>query len=163
MTEISANTKIVIEKPSVNTYEGIYNLINYYAERREMLAKSLDEIYRLTRGFRVLVDHSQAQPKVIACAHLDIFSPVLAEIKSLAVDPDYQGYGYGRMLVADCEKEAQQLGIKQIFALTYKEGFFEKQGYKVVDIDSLPEKVFKECVKCPFYGECNEIAVLKQI
>ena len=94
---------------------------------------------------------------------MDIFTPILAEIKSLAVAGDYQGQGLGRALVEDCEREARELGIKKVFVLTYQEEFFKKLGYIVVSRDSLPEKVYKECVKCAFYNDCNEIAMTKDL
>jgi amino-acid N-acetyltransferase len=74
-----------------------------------------------------------------------------------------QGQGYGRRLVTDCEREAKERGIQKLFVLTYQQTFFEKLGYQVADIKTLPEKVFKECVICPFYDNCNEIAMIKLI
>ncbi|MFM7457204.1 MAG: GNAT family N-acetyltransferase [bacterium] len=103
------------------------------------------------------------QRSLIACAHLDIFTNQLAEVKSLAVHEAFHGQGLGRMLVEDCENEARSMQIKTIFALTYQIKFFEKIGYHLVDIQSLPEKVFKECVVCPFYGACNENALIKRL
>ena len=148
---------ITINKPNEASFGQIHKLINYYAERREMLPKTLDEIYHQMRGFRVLL----AGDIVVGCAHLDIFGPELAEIKSLAIKPEHAGQGHGSKLVEHCLKEANELGITKVFALTYKAEFFHKLDFKTVDIESLPEKVFKECVVCPFYGECNETAVVK--
>lgn len=150
---------LVLELPTQDTYAQLYDLINHYAERKEMLPKTYDELYQRTRDFRLLVDRSSGE--VLACSHLDIFTPVLAEVKSLAVKPEYQGQGYGKLMVEDCETEARELGIERIFALTYQVEFFKRVGYELIDINSLPEKVFKECVICPFKDNCNESAVLK--
>ena len=110
------------------------------------------------RGFRLIKDGAG---ELLACAHLDIFGENLAEVKSLAVHPDHHAKGLGRIIVEDCEAEAKALGITKVFALTYQDIFFHKIGYKTIDIKTLPEKVFSECVHCPFYENCNEIAVLK--
>ncbi len=153
-------------KPNAQTFQGLFDLIKFYSDRKEMLPKTLDELYRQTRGFRILlneVDDLSEVPQVIGSAHLDIFTPLLGEIKSLAVAEAFAGKGYGRLLVEDCEREARELGLKKLFVLTYKQGFFEKLGYHVVDIKTLPEKVFQECVKCHFYNSCNEIAMVKEI
>lgn len=147
-----------ITKPSENTFDQLFKLIKYYSDRFEMLPKTMDELYHQMRGFRLLVDDRN---RVMGCAHLDIFTPTLAEVKSLAVDPEMQGRGYGRILVEDCEREARELGIKKIFALTYRDQFFKHLGYEQVTMDTLPEKVYKECVKCHYYNNCNEIAVVK--
>jgi len=149
---------LTIRRPSSEQdFNQLYELINFFAAKFEMLPKTLDELYHSAQAFRVIV----IDDKVIGSAHLDLFTPTLAEVKSLAVDAKHQGQGIGRLLVEDCEKEAKDLGIKNIFALTYKEKFFEKIGYKQVSMDALPEKVYKECVKCRYYNNCNEIAVLK--
>ncbi len=152
-----------LELPSQETYAQLYELINHYAERKEMLPKTYDELYQRTRDFRLLVDRSSSELQVLACSHLDIFTPTLAEVKSLAVRPEYQGQGYGRLMVEDCETEARELGIERIFALTYQVDFFKRLSYEVIDIKTLPEKVFKECVICPFKDNCNETAVIKKL
>ena len=149
-----------LEKPSEKTFDQLFLLIKYYSDRFEMLPKTMDELYHQMRGFRLLVDDFD---QLLGCAHLDVFTPVLAEVKSLAVQPHALGKGLGRVLVEDCEREARELGIKKIFALTYKDEFFKHLGYDVVTMDSLPEKVYKECVKCHYYNNCNEIAVLKNL
>ena len=151
--------QITLTTPNEQSFAQIHELINFYAERREMLPKTLDEIYHQMRGFRVLVSGDE----VIGCAHLDIFGPDLAEIKSLAIKPEYAGQGHGSKLVEDCLREAGELGITKVFALTYRAEFFHKLGFETTNLESLPEKVFKECVVCPFYGECNETAVIKNI
>jgi amino-acid N-acetyltransferase len=145
---------------SQEDFLSVYELIKNFSEKKEMLPRSLDHLYRIARGLRTI---KNAEGEVIACAHLDLFSTELAEIKSLAVKQAYQGKGFAKALVEDCEREAEKLSIKKVFALTYQEKFFIKLGYKVVPIDSLPEKVFKECVICPFFRNCNEIAVVKFI
>lgn len=147
---------ILITKPNSDSFQGLFDLIKTFSDRKLMLPLSLDEIFHRAQAFRVIEDRG-----VIASAHLDIFTPTLAEIKSLAVLDEYQGKGYGRALVEDCEKEAQELGIQKVFVLTYQEEFFKKLGYQVVSRDSLPEKVYKECVKCVHYNNCNEIAMVK--
>lgn len=164
--------RMQITKASSETFQGLYELIKSFSDRKLMLPLTQDDIFHRAQAFRVIetvIASEQSEhgnlpaTKVIASAHLDIFTPILAEIKSLAVADEYQGKGYGRALVEDCEKEALELGIKKVFVLTYQEEFFKKLGYTVVSRDSLPEKVYKECVKCSFYNDCNEIAMIKEL
>jgi amino-acid N-acetyltransferase len=152
--------KYSIQKLKTQESLELQSLINKYAEQKLLLHKSLDEIYHLLRGFRIIKNEHE---KIIACAHLDLFTEELAEVKSLVVAEEYQGLGLGRKLVEDCQLEAKELGIKKLFALTYQEEFFKKLDFEVVDLKTLPEKVFKECVTCPFFNNCNEIAMLKFI
>lgn len=136
---------------------ALYQLIKVFSDQYIMLPKSMDELINTQSMFRIVVDDQ----KVIACAMLDQFTDELAEVKSLAVDKAYQGRGLGRLLVNDCEKDAQAKGIKKLFALTFEEKFFNKLDFKTVSMESLPEKVYRECVRCHYYNDCKEIAVLK--
>jgi len=84
----------------------------------------------------------------------------MAELKSLAVDPDLQSGGYGSALVAACVEEGQRLGMQQLFALSYRPGFFERLGWQQADVMTLPRKVWNECYRCPKFPGCEEIALI---
>ena len=84
----------------------------------------------------------------------------LAEVRSLAVAAAYEGRGVGRHLVEACLDEARQLGLPRIFALTYKQAFFEKFGFRVVEKSELPHKVWGDCLKCAKFPDCDEIAMI---
>lgn len=149
-----------IVKPNAANLIGIHDLIKGFSDEKLMLPLTLEEICHRIHGFRIIIDKSN---KVIASAYLDIFTPEIAEIKSLAVAKNYQRQGLGAKLVTDCEKEAKELGIKKVFVLTYQEKFFADNDYRIVDRNTLPEKVYRECVVCPFYHNCNETAMIKEI
>jgi len=85
----------------------------------------------------------------------------LAEIKSLVVVPKFCKKGLGTKLIQQCHKEAKKLGVKRVFALTYIPKFFKKFGFKETSREELPHKIWAECIKCPFFPDCNEIAVIK--
>ncbi len=137
----------------------ICGLINYYAERGRMLHRSLEHIYDSLREFQVAEENG----RVIGCIALDIFWANLAEIKSLAVDKDFTGKGIGAALVAAAVADARKMGISRLFALTYEKDFFVKQGFEVIDRQTLPEKVWRECISCPKADACDETAVMLQI
>ncbi len=154
-----------VRKAEIEDIDSIAKLLKYFSDKRLLLPKSTDDLYRQIRGFRVAVaeDLHSGKDRVIGSAHLDIFTENLAEVKSLAVSPNYQGLGVGKLLVQDCEREAKGISIKKVFALTYQVDFFKKLNYEPIDINSLPEKVFTECVNCPFFGKCNENAFIKML
>lgn len=133
--------------------------MNHFAQKGEMLPRSQSELYENIRDFFVVEDEG----KVIGCCALHILWDNLAEVKSLAVDSSYQGKGIGRLLVNTCLDEARELGIRKVFALTFKPGFFEKLGFKLVDKDDLPRKVWGECIKCPLFPDCKEEAVILEL
>lgn len=137
---------------------AIFELINEYAERNIMLHRSMESLYESLRDFIVAQD---ADGRIIGCVALDIFWADLAEIKSLAAAPDARGQGVGYSLLAAAVGQAGRLGIGKLFALTYEQEFFARQGFDVIDRNDLPEKVWRECIACPKVDNCDEIAMMR--
>jgi amino-acid N-acetyltransferase len=134
----------------------IQALVIPFADRDEMLHRSLSEIHENIRDYFVVEEAGE----LVGCCSLHVDTERLAEIKALAVAEVCQGRGYGRDLVAACMEEGRELGLGTLFALTYKPGFFEKLGFRVVDKATLPHKVWTECIRCPKFSNCGEIAVV---
>ncbi len=147
------------EKARVSDVPQMHKLINSFADKDEMLARSLSEIYENIRDYFVVRQGEQ----VIACAALHVSWSDLAEIKSLAVADDSQRQGIGDQLIEACLKEAEELGIPTIFCLTYKPAFFEKCGFSQVDKAELPRKVRGECYRCPKFPDCDEVALIYRL
>ncbi len=145
-----------VEKAKIGDALQMHRLINYFADKGEMLARSLSEIYENIRDYFVV----RQDERVIACAALHVSWSDLAEIKSLAVAKDSQEQGIGAQLVEACLKEASELGIPTVFCLTYKPTFFEKAGFSQVDKAALPHKVWGECYRCPKFPNCDEVALI---
>jgi len=144
------------EKARVSDVSQMHKLINSFADKGEMLARSLSEIYENIRDYFVV----RQGERVIACVALHVSWSDLAEIKSLAVAEDCQQQGIGDQLVEACLKEAKELGIPTVFCLTYKPAFFEKGGFSQVDRAELPHKVWGECYRCPKFPNCDEVALI---
>ena len=144
------------EKARVSDVPQMHELINYFADKGEMLARSLSEIYENIRDYFVV----RQGERVIACAALHVSWSDLAEIKSMAVTEDSQKQGIGDQLVEACLREAKELGIPTVFCLTYKPAFFEKCAFSQVDKAELPRKVWGECYRCPKFPDCDEVALI---
>ena len=132
-------------------------MINAFARQDIMLARSLSELYENIRDYWV----KEEKGKVAGCAALHISWDNLAEIKSVAVLKRRQGKGVGRELIEACLNEAVGLGIKKVFMLTYKPEYFKKFGFKRVSHASLPHKIWAECINCPKFPNCQEVALQK--
>ena len=145
-----------LEKARIRDVTQMHQLINYFADKGEMLARSLSEIYENIRDYFVV----RQGERVIACVALHVSWSDLAEIKSLVVAEDSQQQGIGDQLVEACLKEAKELGIPTVFCLTYKPAFFEKGGFSQVDKAELPHKVWGECYRCPKFPNCDEVALI---
>jgi amino-acid N-acetyltransferase len=145
-----------VEKARIDDVPAIHRLVNLFADRGEMLHRPLSEVYENLRDFFVI----RKDEELVACVALHICWSDLAEIKSLAVREEDQEQGVGKRLAEACIDEARGLGIATLFALTYKPTFFEKLGFKRVDVQELPRKVWGECQRCPKFPNCDETALI---
>ena len=151
---------VTIRKAKMPDVFCIHELIQPFAARDEMLPRSVAEICESLRDYFVAEENGA----VVGCCALHLSTLDLAEVKALAVDERYQGRGIGRMLVDACIKEARDLGVKRVFALTYRPGFFQRFfGFKQVEKSSLPHKVWNECIHCPKFPTCGEEAVVLDV
>jgi amino-acid N-acetyltransferase len=150
----------MITKAKLADAKNIYRLVNAFAKKKAMLPRSLNYIYENIRDFWVY----KKDGKVIGCCALHIIGwDGLAEIKCLSVKKTAQKDGVGKKLAQKCLSEAKKLDVQNVFALTYVPDFFKKLGFKVVSKDALPHKIWSECIDCPFFPDCNEIAVFRNI
>lgn len=149
----------MIRKANVTDVKKIQKLVNYYAKRERMLPRSLNELYENIRDFYVYTEGKN----IYGCCALHVDWEDLSEIKSLAVVPSKTKHGIGKKLLEHCLKEAKTLKLKKVFALTYIPEFFEDFGFRMVDRQELPHKIWSECIKCMYFPDCKEIAMLKEI
>lgn len=144
-----------IRKATVSDVPKIRELITVYASKNLMLPRSLHDIYECVRDYWVC----EKTGEVIGCAALHVNWEDLAEIRSLAVAEKEHGRGIGTRLVRRCIREAKNLGIKRLFALTYIPGFFQRHGFRPCPKEDLPRKIWAECIRCPKFPDCDEIAL----
>lgn len=138
---------------------AMQRLINRFAERDEMLPRALHELYENLRDFFVLDEEGE----IVGCAALHLNWANLAEVKSVAVAEHCRRRGFGAQLVQACIDDARALGVARLFCLTYQPEFFRAQGFREVDRDTLPRKVWSECIRCPKFSHCTEIAMALQV
>ncbi|MDY0292324.1 MAG: N-acetyltransferase [Desulfuromonadaceae bacterium] len=149
----------MIRKAHIDDAKAIHKLLSAYAQAGTMLSRSLANIYQTIRSFYIYEDNGE----VVGISCLQIWWADLAEVRSLAVSSSHAGKGLGRELVEACLHEAQELGISRVFVLTYQEDFFARLGFEVIEKNELPQKIWGDCMQCPKFPDCDEIAMAKQI
>jgi len=149
----------MLRTATLEDIKEIHNLISLYASDNLMLSRTLNEICEHIRDFVVFIENEV----VVGCCALQIYMDELAEIKSLAVKQKYQNKGIGTKLVKYNLEQASNLKVKKVFVLTYKQHFFTNLGLKVIDKKDLPQKIWRECIKCHKFPNCDEIAMIKLI
>jgi amino-acid N-acetyltransferase len=151
---------MTVRPAKVSDAAAICELVNYYAERGRMLHRSLESVYNALRDFLVAADDNG---HIVGCAALSLVWGDLAEVKSMAVRPEMLRRGIGSALLAGAVADARRLGITRVFALTYETEFFVRSGFEVINRDSLPEKVWSECISCPKVDACDETAMMLRL
>ena len=149
----------MIRKAKIAEAKTIQKLINSFAKEGKLLPRSLSEIYDNLRDFFVFEEDG----RILGVCALHICWEDLAEIRSLAVQEDAGRKGVGRQLVEACLEEAKELGVKKVFLLTYIPSFFRKLGFSEVDKATLPHKIWGDCLRCPKFPYCDEVALLKTL
>lgn len=144
-----------IRRASLADTEILHELVNKYAGQGLMLPRPRSMLYENIRDFIVV----ETEKGIVGAGALHIMWKDLAEIRALAVREDMFKKGVGRKIVNCCLKEAEELGIPKVFTLTYQPGFFQKMGFVVVDKENMPQKVWKECIDCPKFPNCDEICM----
>jgi len=148
-----------IRKATLHDGPAIHALVADYARRGEVLPRTLSEIYETIRAWMVAEEEGQ----VIGCGALVILDADLAEVRSLAVAPAYQGNGIGRKIVEALIEEGKALGVTTVFALTRAVPFFERLGFAVTEKERFPRKIWRDCLKCSLFPYCDETAVVRTV
>ncbi|MGE5257880.1 MAG: N-acetyltransferase [Hyphomicrobiales bacterium] len=151
-----------IRKAHISDVEELLKLVNGFAARNLMLPRGPQYLFENIRDFVVIVDDTP-DATIVACGSLHVLWDDMAEIRSMAIHPDYQKRGLGRRLVEFLKQEAHQLGIKRLFTFTLSEEFFARLGFTRKLRDELPPKVWGECSRCPKYFQCDEVGMVLEI
>ncbi len=149
----------MIRRAKIKDVPQIVQLINYYAQKGQMLGRPLIHLYDSIRDFVV----AEADGRVVGCGSLAVVWSDIAEVRSIAVHPDYQRRGYGRAMVEELLRDARDLELPRVFCLTYQPEFFRRLGFRDADKHELPHKVWRDCINCPKFPDCDEVAMIIDI
>jgi amino-acid N-acetyltransferase len=155
----TTQTTVAVRKAAMRDIPGMLALINSYAANGIMLPRTEFEMSEHIRDFSVAYEGEL----LVGCGALHFYTPTTAEVRSLAVLPEIKQRGIGRALVEALEQEARENDLEAIFAFTYAPQFFGKLGFSEIERGELPLKAWKDCLRCPKFQHCDEIAVLKRL
>jgi len=148
----------VVRKARATDVPAMQTLVAHFAARGELLPRSLNEMYQHLRDFFV----AEVDGEIAGVCGLSLYWEDLAEIRTLAVHEAHGGMGLGSALVTACLQEAGALGVGRVFALTYRPGYFERFGFRTIDKRELPQKIWRDCIKCAKFACCDEIALIRE-
>ncbi len=150
---------VILRPAVVGDVPAMSEMINAFAAQQQMLPRSQFQFYQHVRDFTVL-EHAG---EVIGCGALQFVWSDMAEIRSLAVKEAWQGRGLGRRLVLHLLDQAREHRIPRVFCLTYQDAFFASLQFHVIPRESLPHKIWGDCLNCPKYPDCDEIAMIHNL
>ena len=149
----------MVRKAVIKDVKEIYELVESFARKGDMLHRPLNDLYANIRDFFVY----EKDGEILGTCALHICWEDLAEVRSLAVKEGAAGKGVGKGLVDACLDEARRFGVRKVFALTYRPAFFEKMGFRSIEKDVLPHKIWGDCIKCVKFPNCDESAVMIEL
>ncbi len=147
---------INIRKARLKDVPQMMPILHEYARQAEILPRQEAEVYQSIRDWVV----ADVDGQIAGMGALLVMWHDLAEIRSLVINPAFHSQGLGRAIVNQLVAEARVLELPRVFALTRKPGFFLKVGFQTTRIEALPRKVHKDCVFCPKFHACDEVAVI---
>ena len=150
----------LVRKANVEDVPAVYDLLRRLAGEGLLLPRSYVDLYESLQTLHV-VDDPGRPGDLAGVGALQVAWGDLAEVRSLAVPGELRGRGYGRELTLAVEEEARSLKVRRMFVLTYIPDFFIRLGYRIVGLDSLPQKIWAVCFNCVHYPDCKEIALVK--
>jgi len=161
--------RIVIQKAQIRDVEEILELVNGFAASNLMLPRGPQYLYENIRDFVIasdknvpvysLTENREVMNLIVACGSLHVLWEDIAEVRALAIHPDYQHLGLGSRIVEKMKEEARKIGIHRLFTFTMTEEFFKTLGFSKIKRKDLPPKVWGECSRCPKYFQCDEVGM----
>lgn len=150
---------MILRKANLLDAEEMMEIINHQAQMGLMLPRSRNMIYENIREFVL----AEEEGKIVGVGGLHIMWHDLAEIRALAIAPDYQKQGIGKKIVEQLICEARELKCTDVFVLTYQPGFFQHLDFTIVEKEKMPTKVWKECINCVKFPNCDEVPLMRSV
>jgi amino-acid N-acetyltransferase len=151
----------MIRKATISDIKEIHELLLDYGNQGQMLSRPLSELYDHVRDFSVFVDQEGKQ--IAGCCALQFCWEDLAEIRSLAVVSGFHNQKIGTALVEATIAEAKSFNVQKLFTLTYQPEFFKHFGFTQIDRSDLPLKIWKDCIICVKFPNCDETAMIYRL
>jgi amino-acid N-acetyltransferase len=148
--------RITIRSAQASDARRLFALIEANQSEGHLLPRTLSEITQHADRFVVAV----RRRRIVGCAELAPLSPLVAEVRSLAVDASARKLGIGTTIVDEVRGRARRGGFDRLCAFTHVPGYFMPMGFSIVPHLWVAEKVTADCVKCPLFRRCGQYAMV---
>jgi amino-acid N-acetyltransferase len=148
---------MLVRKAILPDVPQIHELIANYSPDNTLLARSFAELCENVRDFTVV----EYEGRIIGCGALHLYGTHLTEVRSIAVWPEAKGLGAGRLLIEALLQEAKDQHVTCVCLFTRIPDFFGHFGFRMAQREELPDKMYKDCIKCPRLHACDEVAMVR--
>jgi amino-acid N-acetyltransferase len=149
-------TDLVVRDATADDAEALDALIREHRTEGHLLPRQIDELRQHASRFVVC----DVAGEITACGELAPLSPAVAEVRSLVVSKTFRRVGLAARLVSELRRRAEAAGFETLCAFTHDARFFTRQNFSVVPHDWVPEKIAADCVSCPLFGRCGQLAMV---
>ncbi|MDR1294084.1 MAG: amino-acid N-acetyltransferase [Bifidobacteriaceae bacterium] len=122
---------------------GVRALVSPYVDRRFIVAKPPVAYYESVQEFVVAI----VDERVVGCGALHVMWADLAEVRTLAVLPEYRGAGIGHLILEALLARARDLRLERVFCLTFEVGFFRCHGFGEIAGTPVTPRVYAELLR----------------
>ena len=135
--------EVTVRRARTADVPAIRRLVDTYSVDGRLLSKATVTLYEDVPEFRV----AEVDGRVVGCGALHVMWEDLAEIRTLAVDPDRRGHGIGGRIVTELLADARYLGVRRVFVLTFETEFFRRFGFREIDGAPVPPDVYEQLLR----------------
>ena len=135
---------ITVRPARTSDVPAIRALVEPLVAQRVLVDKDAVAYYAGLQQFVVAVTGDE---HVIGCGALHVLWDDLAEVRTLAVDPEHLGRGVGGRLLENLLDRARALGVRRVFCLTFEVDFFARHGFEVIKGAPVEPEVYAELLR----------------
>jgi amino-acid N-acetyltransferase len=151
--------RITLRTADASHANRLHALITANLEEGHLLPRMLNELKVHAERFTIAVRGNT----IVGCAELAPLSPVVAEVRSLAVHASARNSGVGTQIVDELRRRARLEGFDKLCAFTHTPVYFIRMGFSIVPHLWIPEKVYTDCIGCPKFRQCGQHAMVVPI
>ena len=136
--------RITVRRARTGDVRRIVALVDTYASERILLGKELVTIFEDVQEFQIAVADEET---VIGCGALHVMWEDLAEVRTLAVDPQWRKHRVGHRILEALIDQAREVGVGRLFCLTFEVDFFTRHGFHPIDGTPVEPAVYAELLR----------------
>jgi amino-acid N-acetyltransferase len=134
---------LTIRPAKTTDVSTIRKLVDTYAPERRLLSKATVTLYEAVPEFLVIENNGQ----VIGAGAIHVLWEDLAEVRTVAVFPEFKDQGIGSQILEALLKRAKELGVKRVFCLTFETKFFAKHGFAEIEGTPVEPEIYQQLLQ----------------